>query len=163
MNDEAVYRTAPATPGLLTTKPKPSWRHACAEDRDSYRQKLEEKLRSVTCPVSVATCSDVHCRDEQHREMLDIFGAEVLCSVQEAAELTLPTPKATGKDKHSKSLACWEEVREHEETAPFWFNVWISAGRPLNTELHKIMKHTRNVFHFVMRKCKTTEDNMKKN
>ena len=145
-----------------SVKPKPSWRRACAEERDSYRQKLEERLRSVTCPVSVAMCSDVQCRDVQHREMLDIFGAEVLCSVQEAAESTLPTPKATPKDKHSKSLACWEEVREFKETANFWFKVWMSAGRPLNTELHKVMKRTRNVFHFVLRKCKKTEENMKK-
>ena len=67
--------------------------------------------------------------------MLDIFGADVLYSIQEAAESTLPTPKAASMDKNRKSLACWKEVKEHKEKADFWFNVWMSAGRPLNTSM----------------------------
>ena len=145
-----------------TTKPKPSWRRACADERENYRQTLDVKLRRITCPVAVSSCKDVHCRDEKHREWLDIFGAEVLCSMQEAAESTLPTPKAQSDVKHSKSLACWDEVREYKQTASFWFQVWVSAGRPINTELHKIMKRTRNTFHYVMRKCKKSEENIKK-
>ena len=145
-----------------SAKPKPSWRRACAEERDNYRETLSVKLSNVVCPASIAMCEDVHCKDEKHRKMLDIFGAEVLCSIQEAAEATLPTPKASGMDKHVKSLACWDEVREFKEKAHFWFQVWMSAGRPLNNELHKVMKRTRNVFHFVMRKCRKAEENMKK-
>ena len=60
-------------------------------------------MRRITCPVEVSECKDVHCSDEKHRELLDIFGAEVLCSMQEAAESTLP--KAQSNVKHSKSLA----------------------------------------------------------
>ena len=95
-----------------SAKPKPSWRRACAEERGKYRETLSVKLISVVCPVSVALCEDVHCKDEKHRELLDIFGAEVLGCIQEDAEATLPTPKASGMDKHVKSLACWDEVRE---------------------------------------------------
>ena len=76
-----------------SAKPKPSWRRACAEERDSYRQKLEEKLRSVICPAPVAMCNNVHCRDKQHREMLDIFGAEVLCSVEGGCRGVSPHPE----------------------------------------------------------------------
>ena len=60
-------------------------------------------------------------------------------------------------DKHVNSLACWEEASEFKEKVHFWFQ-----GRPLNTELHKVMKRTGNVFNFVMRKCRKAEENMKK-
>ena len=137
-----------------SSRPKPSWRHACAEERNNYRNMLDEKLDCVICPASVTICQDVHCKSKEHREMLIIFEADVLYSIQEAAESTLPTPKATSMDKHKKSLACLEEVKEHKETASFWFNIWMSAGRPTNTQLHTIIKRTRKVFHFVIRKCK---------
>ena len=38
----------------------------------------------------------------------------------------------------------------------------MSAGRPINTELHSNMKRTRNIFHFDMIKCKKAEENIKK-
>ena len=40
-------------------------------------------------------------------------------------------------------------------------SVWRSAGRPQNTELHRIMKHTRNVFHYQVRKCRRVEDTLR--
>ena len=34
------------------------------------------------------------------------------------------------------------EIVPFRDKALFWHSVWQSAGRPLNTELHKIMKKT---------------------
>ena len=45
----------------------------------------------------------------------------------------------------------------------FWHSVWISAGRPINTELHRIMKRSRNAYHFQIRKNKKLAENLKKN
>ena len=41
--------------------------------------------------------------------------------------------------------------------------MWISAGRPLNTELHRIMKRSRNIYHYNYRKCKKSEQIISKN
>ena len=54
-----------------------------------------------------------------------------------------------------------EIVKPHRETAHFWNSVWQSAGRPINTELHKIMKRTKNLYHYHVRKCKRSEDKIK--
>ena len=94
-------------------QPKPSWRRAILKERKQYTGVLEERLSSILCPVSVTQCKDTKCQDESHRADLDIFAAEVLGAVQEVAEASLPV--STGgqdkdKDRHRKTLACWEEV-----------------------------------------------------
>ena len=40
------------------------------------------------------------------------------------------------------------------EQSKFWFSLWVSAGKPLNTTLHTIMKKSRNRYHLVLRKKK---------
>ena len=61
-----------------------------------------------------------------------------------------------------KKTAGWKEfVEPSQDTARFWHAIWISAGRPLNTELHKIMKRTRNQFCYQVRKCKKVENFIK--
>ena len=47
--------------------------------------------------------------------------------------------------------------------AHFWYNVWLSAERPVNCVLHDIMKHTRNIFHLMLRKCKRATETIRKN
>ena len=44
-----------------------------------------------------------------------------------------------------------------------WNSVWISVGKPINTELHRITKKTRNAYHFQIRKNKKLTENLKKN
>ena len=41
--------------------------------------------------------------------------------------------------------------------------MWKSAGRPLNCQLHLIMKRSRNVYHYHVRKVKKSEEIIKKN
>ena len=41
-----------------------------------------------------------------------------------------------------------EEIVPFRDKALFWHSVWQSAGRPLNTELHKIMKKKQKLVSF---------------
>ena len=81
-----------------------------------------------------------------------------------AAE-ALPTPKPPRKPhSQAKSVPGWNEVvKPFREKAYFWHQVWASADKPLNTELHQIMKKTRNAYHFQIRKCKKAENLIIKN
>ena len=45
----------------------------------------------------------------------------------------------------------------------FWHAIWVSCGKMLNTEVHKIMKKTRNLYHYQIRKCRKAEEKIKKN
>ena len=54
-------------------------------------------------------------------------------------------------------------MQPFKDTAMFWHSIWLSAGRPLNTELHIIMKKTRNQYHYQIRKNRKMNDIIKKN
>ena len=69
-------------------------------------------------------------------------------AVDKAAKDTLPTPKVSTQKK-GKVVPGWKmEVKPFRDKASFWFRVWKSARRPLNCELHNIMKRTTNIYHF---------------
>ena len=53
-------------------------------------------------------------------------------------------------------------MKPYKEDAYFWHSIWKSAGRPINTQLHNIMKRTRNRYHMEFKKCKRTEQTIKK-
>ena len=54
-----------------------------------------------------------------------------------------------------------KNVKPWKEKALFWHAVWKSAGRPLNNQLHNIMKSTRNKYHTEFKKCKKAEERVK--
>ena len=44
----------------------------------------------------------------------------------------------------------------------FWHAVWKSSGKPLNNSTHTT-KRTRNLYHYAIRKCKKSVEQIKKN
>jgi hypothetical protein len=61
-----------------------------------------------------------------------------------------------------KNNAGWKDfIEPFQDNARFWFSIWVSAGKPLNTVLHSIMKSTRNKYHYQIRKCKRVEEFLK--
>ena len=83
-------------------------------------------------------------------EAVDWLTTEILDAIQSAAEETIPCPKAaeSSSNKRAKITPGFNErVKHHKDTALFRHSIWKSAGRPINTELHNIMKKTRNVYH----------------
>ena len=63
-----------------------------------------------------------------------------------------------------KAIPRWkEDIAPYKDNALFWNSVWNSAGKPHNTELHNIMKRTRNLYHFHIRKNKRMLDKIKRN
>ena len=141
---------------------KPSWKRASDIQKSEYSNKLEQKLCQLNIPASITECRDVNCKIEQHMEEADKLMEEVLYTVQEVAEGCLPCPKG-GKEK-VKAMPGWNEsVKPLREVAYFWHQVWQSAGRPLNTGLHQMMKKTRNIFHMAAKKCRRAEEKISKN
>jgi hypothetical protein len=124
-------------------KPKPNWKKASHEQKDCFKIKLEEKLSQIRIPPSVTMCRNVQCKNEDHKEDLDIFTMEMLETVQGVAEDSLHMPAGGGSTskKEKKHVPGWNEaVKPFREDAYFWHQVWVSYGRPLNTDTHKMMK-----------------------
>ena len=94
---------------------------------------------------------------------------DLLETIQDVAEQTLPVPgnpNATGADgskvNQKLTVSGWIDlVSPFKEKAYFWHQVWLSCGRPLNTEVHNIMKRTRNIYHYEYKKCQRDENKIK--
>ena len=140
--------------------PKPCWKRSADEQKENFIELLKNKLNNISIPQNSIDCHDPHCNNVEHIENIDCFVTTILETIDHAAEETLTTPVC--KSNFSKSndiLPGWNlYVRPFKENAVFWHSIWTSAGRPINNNLHKIMKHTRNLYHYNLRKCKKSKD-----
>ena len=106
-------------------------------------------------PESLSSCHDVHCDNPGHSEDADNVIVDILECVEKTAYDSLPVPLPPKNKKSKNSRPGWSvEVAPYYESAHFWHQVWMSAGRPINTQLHQIMKRSRIVYHYHVRKLK---------
>ena len=117
-------------------------------------------MSEISIPDEVKDCRDVKCKDLSHCDKADEYINKILECVEMSAAEALPTPKPpVDSSTKRKPVPGWSQsVKPYRDTAHFWHQVWTSAGRPLNTVLHSIMKKSRNTYHFQYRKCKKAED-----
>ena len=142
---------------------KPIWSRASQVEKDNFKTSLGDKLEHLIIPESVTSCRNVHCRDTNHQNEVDSFIAEVLGCVEEEAFLSLPVSKPNSGQQKQPKVGWSTQVKPYRDTAHFWSQVWKSAGRPVNTVLHSIMKRSRNIYHYQYRKCERSEETIKKN
>ena len=144
---------------------KPSWKTSSLEQKDLYRIKLEENLSSIAIPSSVLHCKDLKCKNDEHCESVDNLAIKVLETVQATAESSLSYPGSrAGCSSTTRVVPGWSEsVKPYRDNAYFWHQVWLSCGKPINNEVYRIMKRTRNLYHYQFRKIKKAEDTIKKN
>ena len=131
-------------------------------ERNNYITLLDERFRSLEVPDDVDCCRDVNCGSEYHIEEIDFLMC-ILNTIKSTADDCLPyTKKKVGNVKKTP-IAFWrDEVQLPKDKSRFWHSVWISAGKPINTELHRIMKKTRNAYHFQIRKNKKLTEKFEK-
>ena len=162
---EGTRSECPNEPPPAQPNPKPKWKEASTDQKLEYNDVLFRKLSSMRIPTEVSECTDVHCQNVIHREKIDECIEELLKNVSDSGFETLPVsnpkPKRV-KTLRQKCTAGWKVyVEPFQENARFWHAVWNSAGRPINSELHRIMKRTRNKYHYQVRKCKRVENFIK--
>ena len=148
---------------------KPKWKLADSADKIFFSQHLDAQLNLIDIPSSISNCCDMHCKDDLHRTDIDKFLGSILECIDSAAGYCLPWSRSANRKQErpkskNKLRPGWSEnVRPFRDDSIFWNQVWISAGKPLNCQLHNIMKHTRNVYHYQIRKIKKSEEIIKKN
>ena len=48
-----------------------------------------------------------------------------------------------------KRTAGWEEfVKPYQDESKFWFSVWVSAGKPNNGDLYRVMKQANAQYKY---------------
>lgn len=141
---------------------KPSWKKASNEQKEQFVIALDNGLRNIIKPTCIESCQDSRCNKENHTDDCDDFLVSILDTIKITADTSLPCSRPMNK-KHSR-IANWDnEVKPFKENAMFWHSVWLSADRPINTELHRIMKRTRNIYHFQIRKNRKMTEILKRN
>ena len=142
---------------------KPSWKKASPDEKLSFKQLLNDRLRAIQVPASMHNCADVKCKDSSHREDADDMIGKILDALELFAKEALPSKKVAPSTM-KKVVPGWKrEVKPFRDKAYFWSQVWISAGKPIGTVLHTIMKRSRNIYHYNYKKCIKSEEKIKRN
>ena len=138
---------------------KPSWKKSSPEEKLAFKAILNRRITDMNVEnYTSVNCDNVHCNDNLHFSDIDNLTVRFLNTIQDTAEETLYIP--TGK-KHKKVIPGWTDyVKPFKDNALFWNSIWISCGKPIGTEVHNIMKRTRNKYHFQIRKCKQMADHL---
>ena len=144
---------------------KVSWIKATDAERSNYVDTWANRLRSLDIPPCTGCCLNVNCSSEGHREECDDLLVSLLQSIESSADDRLPCITKTVQNNVRKSpIVFWKEDEQpFKDCSLFWHSIWNSAGRPLNTELNRIMKRARNAYHIQIRKNKKLAENLKRN
>ena len=136
--------------------PSPKWDKATAEHKENFIFELTELINNLNVGNSLRHCRDIKCLDENHKTQIDDHILNVLEAIEEVTARNIPHTSPGKKKPHS--VPGWkEEVQPFKDEAYFWYQLWCSAAKPENCELHTMMKKTRNVYHQILRKVKKAE------
>lgn len=143
-------------------RPKISWKSASDNDKENYTLLLNELLNVITPNDDLLYCNNCHCMDVNHNTSIDEYVHKIMEAVDLASVDALPKHSNGSKSSNTHIIPGWNDlVLPFKYDADFWHSIWISAGKPLNNQLHNIMKHTRNLYHYQVRKCKRAADKIK--
>ena len=147
----------------VNEEPKPSWKKSTPEEKESFKLTLDVLLSQLEVNEDMSSCKDVHCKDEEHIKATDDMMIAILESIDKASAETLHQVHPNSKPRKTPIPGWSENVQQSKDIAFFWYQVWHSAGRPINNELHNIMKRSRNIYHYNIRKCKKAENVIRRN
>lgn len=155
------------SPGFVFTS-KPNWDRATDIDLANYKSHLLQLITNLSVPTNALNCRDVHCKHIQHKIDIDVYATSIMDCISFAVESniphTAPRPNVANNNHNSRgNLPGWSEnVKSSRDDSLFWHSIWISAGRPLNCELHNVMKRTRNRYHYAIHSVKKQESKLRK-
>ena len=137
----------------------PNWRKASQENMLSYKNELNSKLTNYHFTSGIS-CNNPMCSNSDHHNNIDQYCEFILNSIDSAVNSNIPSCSAARANNHVKPG--WTEfVKPYKDAARFWYSIWISLGKPLNCEAHNVMKHTRNVYHYAVRRIKNNASQIK--
>ena len=103
---------------------KPSWSRATEEQKEDFKNNLEEALLEVKIPESLLDCNDVHCDNHAHLVTADNIIVDVLQSIEKASYDKLPVPPKQSFRKQKSPEPGWKKlVHPYRESAQFWYQV----------------------------------------
>ena len=151
---------------VVVNQAKPCWKKASEVQKNRFKLKLEGSLKELTTPEICKDCNDVHSANNCHNQASDDFMISLLVCLDNAASECLPTSVGSNvkRNERKPSVAMWKEnIQPFKDRSMLWHAIWVSAGKPINTQLHKLMKRARNIYHLQIRRTKKMKDILMKN
>ena len=138
---------------------KPMWHKSNSLNITNYCNDLKSHLLDIDTDCDALFCRDVHCSSSDHLEKLEMLCNEVLGSITDAVKDNIPHSSC----RETPITPGWTEyIHPFKEDSIFWHSVWVSAGRPVDTELHRVMKNCRNKYHYAVRRVRRHEKEIRK-
>ena len=130
---------------------RPLWRKATSVEISNFRCDLKTKLDNFSL-LDGLLCNDPTCIDASHHKDIDIYSKYLVNSLDSAVNNNIPLskPVVSKNIKPGWSLL----VKPFQDDARFWHAIWVSLGKPVNCEIYNVMKHTRNQYHYAVRRVK---------
>jgi hypothetical protein len=144
----------------INSTKRPMWNKASEAQVNQYTHDLRQLINNISINTDVLCCRNVHCDCDSHKRKLDEMCIDLMDCITKAVKANIPESSAS---KSSPVIAGWNDhVQPFKERSQFWQAVWQSAGRPIDTELHRVFKHARNQYHYQVRKVKRLESEIRK-
>ena len=133
---------------------KVSWNKSTEEMKKNFSSDVDQSIKSIDIPYEALTCENIRCQLEDHKEDLEELTELLIKAVDESAKTNLAWTVGS-RNKLKRVVPGWDElVKPFKEKSDFWNWIWRDSGKPLNCELHNLMKRSRAQYHFAIRRCK---------
>ena len=107
-SDMVVKHSTQANPAKTNTYP--SWKLASDSQKLGFYNELQSRLQRLNVPSCVTACTNVRCKNEEHKQEIDSMMLDVLHSLEFAADIQIPKPKSVNPNKPAKNtIPKWNE------------------------------------------------------
>ena len=140
---------------------QPNWSRASSEHIQALVNNFRIGLEDIYIPNETFDCRDLHCREDNHKDEVDVYASKILSLLEKCVEECIPTKSANSYIQHHQ-LPEWKRVvAPIKEDLNFWHQVWTSAGKPINCQLHNIYRNLRHQYHYAIRRVKQHKQDLK--
>ena len=149
-------------PESISRNPRLNWDKSSSAQQENFKSQLSDSLAQLDENIDCLQCDDVMCDHPDHRQGIDSVTRDILGKLTDAAWENLEATKGTTGDQASRAhtIPGWNDhVKPFHNEARFWHSLWSSAGKPIHSatpgvehDLFKLMKNSRNQFHFAVRR-----------
>lgn len=135
-----------------------AWEKASKEHINNYQTTLTRSLSAIEIDKHLLCCTNVKCMSTQHRDSIDNLCKCIIDCCLTAGVECIPLTKS-----NAKTTPGWNPQVKHErEQSLFWHWIWVEAGKPYDGLIYDIMKRTRHVYHYSVRRLRKNKTNIQK-
>ena len=142
---------------------KTAWHKVKSDDIDNYKNMIDQSLCDIALPNESLRCTDVHCKNEDHKSQLNHLCNDLINIILDADDKCFPKVKPVSNKSSGEGIPGWnDEVKLLREDSLFWHAIWVSCGRPTASVLATVMRHSRAKYHRAVKLLKRDAERLRR-